>query len=221
VIGESRFDSRFPNRHSLGTTFAYVVPNAQLRVPMIHSIGARGGETHDRERQMHGAIVHPYRDYRGAFNRGTRSALLLNMIVPLFAVLLVNALIFAGGLQNADPAFTTLAFAPPGWVIGAVWAVIFPMWGAARWHAWQAGRRSQRESWWIVWLMAWGLLYPLTTAAFDLGLSAVMNVLSLALAVVTAARVRPLSPTAFRLIVPSIAWVAFACVLGFAALANR
>ena len=130
-----------------------------------------------------------------------------------------NGLIFATGSEGADPAFESLELAPPGWLVGLVWVAIYPMWGLARWYAARSGRAGRRESWWVVALMAWGLLYPLVTR-FDTMPSAWANLASLALVSVTLWRVWTVSRKGAALIIPSVGWIAYATLLGFMALAR-
>ena len=68
-----------------------------------------------------------------------------------------------------------------------------------------------------------GLLRPelkdkIAFAGSDTGVSALANVISLVLVIATASKLRRVSKRAFWLTAPSIAWIAFANILGFAAL---
>ena len=143
----------------------------------------------------------------------------LSALIPLALVLVGNGLIFASGAEGGDPAFERLALAPPPWAVAAIWIMIYPLWGLARWKAARAGRRGSKESGWVVALMGWGLAYPLLTG-FEAVPSAWANVVSLALAAVTFWRVSKVSHRAAWLIAPSVIWIAFATVLGFMALAR-
>lgn len=151
------------------------------------------------------------------WNRPTRAARWWSMGVPLLLVLVGNGLLFATGTAGADPAFSSLRLAPPGWFVGLMWALIFPMWGYARWRVWQAGAVGRRAARWVAALMAWGLAYPVLTLGFETGLSAVANIASLALVLLTTRRVQRASAPAARWLVPSIVWIGFATVLGLAA----
>lgn len=153
-----------------------------------------------------------------AWNRPGPLGAALSALVPLFAVVAENGLIFASGWAAQDPAFQAVPFAPPGWFVGAVWCVIYPMWGLARWRSHLAGEAGRRAAWWVVALMAWGLAYPIVTGGFQVVPSAIGNALSLLLALVTAWRVGRASPLAAALIAPSILWIIFANALGMVAL---
>jgi benzodiazapine receptor len=144
---------------------------------------------------------------------------LLSALIPLIAVLVGNGLIFATGLGQEDQAFDSLTLSPPGWVVGLIWVMIYPMWGLARWFAARSGRKGKRESWWVVALMLWGLSYPVLTGLQSIP-GAWANVASLILAVVTLWRVSKVSRKGAWLIVPSVGWISFATVLGFMALSR-
>lgn len=153
-----------------------------------------------------------------AWNRPGPLGGLLSAALPLVAVVAENALIFRAGWAEQDPAFDAVAFAPPGWLVGAVWCVLYPLWGLARWRSHLAGEGGRRAAWWVVGLMAWGLAYPIVTGGFQVVPSAIGNALSLLLALVTAWRVARWSTPAAALIAPSILWITFANFLGMVAL---
>jgi tryptophan-rich sensory protein len=152
-------------------------------------------------------------------HRARRRNAFLSALIPLLAVVFGNGLIFATGFEGGDSEFESLALAPPPWFVAAMWVVIFPMWGLARWHAARQGRRGRRESWWVVALILWALAYPLLTG-FATTPSAWANLASLVLVVVTCWRAGTVSKKAAWLIAPSILWIGFATVLGFMALAK-
>ncbi len=152
-------------------------------------------------------------------HRARRRDAFLSALIPLLAVVFGNGLIFATGFQGGDQAFESLALAPPPLFVAAMWIVIFPMWGLARWRVARQGRQGRRESWWVVALILWSLAYPLLTR-FDTRPSAWANLASLVLAVAACWRGATVSKKAAWLIAPSIVWIGFATVLGFMALAR-
>jgi len=155
---------------------------------------------------------------RTPWNRNDKRGLIISVVAPLAAAVLVNAIIQAAGWTADDPAYAAVSFNPPGWLVAAIWFVIYPMWGAARWFAYQSGLSGRRASYWVAALMLWGLAYPFITAGSNTGISAGANVVSLGLALAVAAKLRPVSKRAFRYLLASLVWIAFACILGFAAL---
>ena len=154
---------------------------------------------------------------RPAWDRRDGLGLALSMAIPLLAVVVGNGLVYAfGNMQNPD--YEAVAWNPPGWLIGAIWCVIYPLWGAARWQTASAHDPRAQRSWWVAGLIVWGLLYPIITAYVGTLGSVLANGLSLALAVVAAIMVRPVSTAAFWLIVPSLVWLVIANTLGLQAL---
>lgn len=153
----------------------------------------------------------------GVFNRPDAKGAALSAAAPALAVLVGNLLIALSGVGQADAAYDRVSFSPPGWVVGLVWLAIYPMWGMARWHAWQAGADGRRASRWVIALMAWGLAYPVMTALTGVVGSAVLNVVSLAFAVTVTAVVARQTTRGGAWMVPSVVWLAFASILGVAA----
>lgn len=143
--------------------------------------------------------------------------LALSMVIPLVAVVAGNGILFAvGDPENAD--YAAVPWNPPGWPIGAIWCVIYPLWGAARWKtATAADPRASRSSWPVA-LIVWGLMYPVVTAYVGTLGSVLANAFSLGLAVVAALMVRPVATAAFWLIAPSLVWLVIANALGLQAL---
>lgn len=152
------------------------------------------------------------------WNRNDSTGFALSTWVPLAVVLAINLLFYASGATESDPKYDAVPFNPPGWIVGVMWMVIYPMWGAARWYARQSGLAGRRRSRWVAALMIYGWIYPFATLAVDTLGSALLNAGSLALAIASAAQVRGVSKRAFVLVAPSVLWLSFATVLGFTAL---
>jgi len=157
---------------------------------------------------------------RTPWNRNDRRGLTISILGPLIAATVMNGLVYALGWNSNDAAYEAVPFNPPGGFVAIVWLIIFPMWGAARWYAYQTGLAGRRASYWILALIIWALLYPVITSGSNTLISAVSNVASLALVLTAALHTRAVSKRAFWLIAPSIAWIGFATVLGFFALAH-
>lgn len=151
------------------------------------------------------------------FNRSDKVGIALSAIVPMLAALGANALIYATGWSEQDQAYDAVSFSPPGWVVGTIWMIIFPMWGFARWKAWQSGTTGRKESWWAVALIFWALAYPVAVVFLDTTGSAWANLASLAFAAFVAWRLSTVSKAAAGWVVPSLVWLTFASILGFAA----
>ena len=154
---------------------------------------------------------------RTPWNKNDKRGLAISILIALIAVLAVNAIIYAAGWSENDPAYEAVPFNPPGWLVGAIWFVLYALWGAARWYAYQTGLAGRRASYWVGLLMLWGLAYPFITAG-DTGVSVLANLISLALVLWTATKLRRISKRAFWLVAPSVLWIGLASILGFAAL---
>lgn len=157
---------------------------------------------------------------RSPWNRNDKRGLAISIILPFLAVLIGNGAVYALGWNSNDPAYEAVSFNPPGGVVAVVWLIIFPMWGAARWYAYQTGVAGRRASYWILALIGWALLYPVITSGSNTLISASANAASLVLVITAALQARAVSKRAFWLIAPSIAWIGFATVLGFFALSH-
>ncbi len=109
------------------------------------------------------------------------------------------------------------SFAPPSWVFGPVWTVLYLMMGWASWLVWRAGwRRPEVRAALALYLvqlafnLAWSFLF-FGLRRPDLALAEILVLF--ALIVWTLARFAPLARAAAWLLVPYAAWVAFAAVL--------
>lgn len=151
------------------------------------------------------------------WDRPTFNGLGVSIVVPLAAVLVGNGLVTMFGGEE-DAAYQAVPWNPPGWLIGAIWTVIYPLWGAARWKTATADDSRVGRSWWPVALIVWGLCYPLLIEVVGTMGSVIANAFSLALAIWALLRVRPVSSTAAWLIAPSLVWLGIANALGLAAL---
>ena len=148
---------------------------------------------------------------RNPLDRRDGLGTLLNAAAAVLVAVAVNGVIGALGLNGPPENLREPAFAPPGWFIGGMWVVLFALMGAARWAAVRDGDRG--GGWWVVGLLAICVAYPFYTRGFELTPSMAGNVATLAAAIAVALRLRRTSRTAALLIVPVVAWVAFACVL--------
>lgn len=91
------------------------------------------------------------------------------------------------------------AWAPPAWVFGPVWSVLYTLMGIAAWLVWRSPQRSRAA----LWLFAW-----------HLGAWATAEVLLLlGLIVLTVRAFHASSRLAARLLLPYLLWVSFASVL--------
>ena len=133
-------------------------------------------------------------------------------LVAVAAVAGVGGLAAAGS-QATYRALELPAYAPPSWLFGPVWSVLYVMIGVAGWLLWRAGGWDRVMWLWVVQLvlnLAWTPLF------FAAGLYTVALVEILALAASVALLVAwswHRSRAAAWLLVPSLAWVCFATAL--------
>lgn len=105
-------------------------------------------------------------------------------------------------------------FAPPNWVFGPVWTLLYVLIAVAGWLLWQRGGLwSVAMRWWWAQMMLNALWTPLFFGWNLLGLALVeMALLWLAIAMTIRSGYR-LRPLAAWLLAPYFAWVSFAWVL--------
>jgi benzodiazapine receptor len=142
--------------------------------------------------------------------RSVMAGLWANLLVFVGAPLVVNGVIFGLGLERGGGAQTGL---PPGWVVGAIWLVLFAAMGVARWLLLRAARThgEQRRVEWVSALAFLCLLYPVYTGGFsNLSDGLVGNVVTWLVAV-------PVTVYAFRRVwaagawlVPLVVWLSYA-----------
>lgn len=129
-----------------------------------------------------------------------------------------------GGLASADaPAFyhelALPAWAPPAWVFGPVWTLLYLLMGIAAWLVWRErgfGGARTALSLFLIQLAA-NALWSWLFFAWRLGALAFVEIVILwaliLMTIVAFWRVRPLAGT---LLVPYFVWVSFATALNYA-----
>lgn len=151
----------------------------------------------------------------GIANRADNTGLATNIAVAVGAVLLVNGLIFGLGWDSSSGEPVSPSFAPPGYVVAAVWVALFAAMAAARWLLLRAGGgRVRVHDRLVVALLASCLAYPFfAIAPGSLVGGLIGNLLIIALALFAAWNVRRASAPAATLILPVAGWVSFATVI--------
>lgn len=137
--------------------------------------------------------------------------LLAFIVAALGAVASVHTVSFYGGLDQPG-------WAPPAWLFGPVWGVLYFLMGVAAWLVWRRGGWSNAPvalSLFIV-QMALNLLWSWLFFAWHQGALAFADIVVLWLTIVATMiafwRQRPL---ASALLLPYLAWVSFAAALCF------
>jgi len=149
-------------------------------------------------------------------SRQSLAALVAAVLLPL-AIGALGGLATSTSVRTWYPTLVRPAFAPPPWIFAPVWTVLYVMMGVASWLVWREGfaRPDVRSALAVYGVqlalnLAWswlffGLRQPLVAL--------IEIVVLLALIAITMARFAPLSRTAAGLMLPYLAWVAFATVL--------
>lgn len=146
---------------------------------------------------------------------GANAVALFGFIVLCFAAAAI------GGLFPPDEWYRTLvrpSFAPPNWVFGPVWTVLYLMMAVAVWLVWKesgfAAARLAITAFVVQLLLnaAWTIIF----FGWHAPGIAFLEIVALWLAiVVTMALFRRHSKTAALLLLPYLAWVGFASVLNY------
>lgn len=104
-------------------------------------------------------------------------------------------------------------FAPPSWVFGPVWTVLYVLIAVAGWLSWRAAGIDAATGWWVAQLVLNAAWTPIFFAAGAYGWALVEILVLLAVLAVTVVVIRRRSTTAAALMAPYVAWVAFATLL--------
>lgn len=139
--------------------------------------------------------------------------------LPFLAAVAVAAL--AGGLAAADArsVYSGLdlpSFAPPAWLFGPVWTVLYLGIAVSGWLYWKAGGERRGLVWYAVQLVLNAAWTPLFFAAGAYGLALADIVLLDAAIVVTALYFRRRSRASAALLLPYLAWTTYATALTIA-----
>lgn len=105
------------------------------------------------------------------------------------------------------------SFAPPSWVFGPVWSVLYVLVGIAGWLSWRAAGVDTATAWWVVQLVLNAAWTPIFFGAGEYGWALVEIGFLLAAVVATIVVVRRRSTLGAWLLAPYLAWVGFASVL--------
>ncbi|MGB0100987.1 MAG: TspO/MBR family protein [Nocardioides sp.] len=145
--------------------------------------------------------------------RGTPSVLaLLGYAAAVIAVAVLGGLAASGSRETYDN-LEQPAFAPPGWLFGPVWTVLYVMIALAGWLVWREVGVDRSMAPYAVQLVLNALWTPLFFAAGWYGVALIEIVVLLVVIVVTIAAFAQRSRPAALLMVPYGLWVAFAMCL--------
>lgn len=136
-------------------------------------------------------------------------------------VAFVGASIGAAASVDAGPFYAQLVrpgWAPPAWLFGPVWTVLYAMMGVAAWLVWRVGGfRAAQTALTIYFVqLALNALWSWLFFGWNRGALAFADILVLLVFIMATIvmfwRVRPL---AAMLLVPYLLWVSFACALNY------
>jgi len=140
-------------------------------------------------------------------------------IVIANAAGLIGAIATSSAVTQWYPTITRPSFAPPNWIFGPVWTLLFIMMGIASYLVWRKGTYNKNVS---VALKLYGLQLVLNVAwsVIFFGLRnpgwAFVEIIALWLSIAaTIVYFGRVSKTAAYLLVPYIAWVSFAAILNY------
>ena len=146
----------------------------------------------------------------------------------LALALFVGVCLAIGGLGGAVTAssvtewYPTLnkpSFNPPNWVFGPVWTTLYVMMGIAAWRVWRAADRDTARGPLALFALQLAVNLGWSIAFFGLrdpGLAVVVILVLDLLVLATALMFRRIDGLAALLLVPYLAWIAFATILNIA-----
>jgi benzodiazapine receptor len=141
------------------------------------------------------------------------------------AAVAVAALLGGLGVAGTADEYRSLeqpAWAPPSWLFGPVWTVLYAMIAVSGWLVWRRTGWSSALNWYAVQLVLNAIWTPIFFGFGQYGLALVDIVVLWAMIGVTVWKFRPISRLAAGLLLPYWAWVTFATALNASIwLANR
>jgi len=145
---------------------------------------------------------------------------LVALLAIVFAVSAVGASITTPKISGWYAGLEKPSFQPPSWVFGPVWTILYVMMAVAAWRVWLApdlgvGRR-RGLIWFAIQLTLNALWSPVFFGLEAPRLALAIIVLLLVALVYTILRFFPADRIAGWLMVPYLAWVAFATLLNAA-----
>ncbi|MFG2168518.1 TspO/MBR family protein [Micromonospora chersina] len=135
------------------------------------------------------------------------------------AAVTVAAAVGALGVRGTQEEYAGLdqpAWAPPSWLFGPVWTVLYALIAVAGWLVWRQAGWGPALGAWVTQLVLNAIWTPLFFGAGRYGLAFAEIVLMWLAIGVTVALFRRVSRPAALLLLPYWAWVTFAAALNFA-----
>ena len=117
------------------------------------------------------------------------------------------------------PTLNKPSFNPPNWVFGPVWTALYVMMGVAAWRVWRAADRDTARGPLAVFALQLAVNLGWSVAFFGLrnpGLAVIVIIALDLLVLATALMFRRVDRLAEWLLIPYLAWIAFATILNIA-----
>jgi benzodiazapine receptor len=140
-------------------------------------------------------------------------------LLPFAAAVAVAALIGGLGVAGTAAEYQNLnqpSWAPPSWLFGPVWTILYAMIAVAGWLVWRRTGWNRALSVYAVQLVLNAVWTPIFFGFGQYGLALIDIVVLWLLIGATIYLFRPISRTAAWLLVPYWAWVTFATALNAA-----
>ncbi|MBB2942637.1 tryptophan-rich sensory protein [Actinoplanes lutulentus] len=140
-------------------------------------------------------------------------------LAGFFVAVTVAALIGGLGVAGTANEYNNLvqpSWAPPSWLFGPVWTVLYAMIAVSGWLVWRRTGWSTALNWYAAQLVLNAIWTPIFFGAGQYGLALIDIVVLWVLIVVTIWKFRPISKVAAGLLLPYLAWVSFATALNAA-----
>ncbi len=142
-------------------------------------------------------------------------------LIAWLGVTFIAAAIGSAASANAQTFYAQLAqpaWAPPGYVFGPVWTVLYTLMGLAAWLVWRVGGFKSAQKALILYLvqLVFNALWSWLFFVWNLGLLSFIEILLLlALILITAICFWRIKPLAGVLLIPYLLWVIFAAFLNY------
>jgi benzodiazapine receptor len=134
------------------------------------------------------------------------------------AAVAAAALIGSLAVRAAGSAYAGLRqpdWAPPGWLFGPLWSLLYAMIAVAGWLVWLRAGLPPALAWWVAQLVLNAAWTPIFFGAGRYGLAFIDIVALWLLIGVTVARFARMSRGATALLLPYWGWVSYAAALNF------
>jgi tryptophan-rich sensory protein len=140
-------------------------------------------------------------------------------LIPFAAAVTAAALLGVLGVTGTSTEYQTLEqppWAPPSWLFGPVWTILYAMIAVAGWLVWRRTGWNRALSIYAAQLVLNAIWTPIFFGFGQYGLALIDIVVLWVLIGATIVLFRPISRTAAWLLVPYWAWVTFATALNAA-----